>query len=407
MSDTSVTPAADSWAAVEIDCTLRAISWLVVDCSSEAAAISSAFASTSSIEATIWRSASLAFSDSSMPSSALRLLRWAASTAWSISDCTSPMMSAISEVAWSVSSASSRTSSATTANPWPVSEPVPSPPARAASIAAFSANRLVWFAISSMVSTTWLISSLEAWRRSMVSAVPCTSRAMSFILPVASETTSCPSRASRPPSWADWATDWTLRAFSLIVWFNSSTAAATSSACADCSSALAAIWSDDVLISSADLLALLVALITSCRVDRIDATAPSSFVRSWPVISAACSVFSFGVVGASPANDTVRSPSSSRSRRPSRSSISRRRKLFTSSADSARRVASSFFSWASSCASSRSARSVSSSSFCASFSSSVRARFRCARIACRHPSVRKPTSKMTQAVCSAAIQGAE
>ena len=58
-------------------------------------------------------------------------------------------MAVISPVALLVRSASLRTSSATTANPLPVS------PARAASIAALSANRLVWSAISRI---DWTIS---------------------------------------------------------------------------------------------------------------------------------------------------------------------------------------------------------------------------------------------------------
>ena len=52
-------------------------------------------------------------------------------------------------------SASLRTSSATTANPRPCS------PARAASMAAFNANRFVWDAISSMV---WMIVPISAVR---------------------------------------------------------------------------------------------------------------------------------------------------------------------------------------------------------------------------------------------------
>ena len=59
----------------------------------------------------------------------------------------------ISRAAWFDRSASLRTSSATTANPMPCS------PARAASMAAFKANKLVWLAISAMtriISLIWV-----------------------------------------------------------------------------------------------------------------------------------------------------------------------------------------------------------------------------------------------------------
>ena len=71
------------------------------------------------------------------------------------------METLISLVAFCVRSASFLTSSATTAKPRPCS------PARAASIAALRARRLVWSAISLMRSTTDVISLLIAFRRSM------------------------------------------------------------------------------------------------------------------------------------------------------------------------------------------------------------------------------------------------
>ena len=62
----------------------------------------------------------------------------------------------ISPAAFWLRSASLRTSAATTANPLPCS------PARAASMAAFSASRLVWRAISSMMEILLAISFIAA-----------------------------------------------------------------------------------------------------------------------------------------------------------------------------------------------------------------------------------------------------
>ena len=90
----------------------------------------------------------------------------------SVSAWTCPMSSEICAAACWESSASLRTSSATTANPRPCS------PARAASMAAFSASRFVWAAMPEIVSTIWPICSERSaspWMRLPVSAaVSCT-----------------------------------------------------------------------------------------------------------------------------------------------------------------------------------------------------------------------------------------
>ena len=71
-----------------------------------------------------------------------------ASTALPVDSCTARMWRAISSVALAVSTASDFTSAATTAKPRPAS------PARAASMVALSANRLVWPAMLRMSLTT-------------------------------------------------------------------------------------------------------------------------------------------------------------------------------------------------------------------------------------------------------------
>jgi hypothetical protein len=67
-------------------------------------------------------------------------------------------------VAWAVSSARSLTSPATTAKPLPAS------PARADSMVALSASRLVWSAIAEMLPAIWSISAMVPASRSTVSA---------------------------------------------------------------------------------------------------------------------------------------------------------------------------------------------------------------------------------------------
>ena len=112
------------WAAC---CTLREISCVAAPCSSTAAAIVDAISDSRSMVPLI---AWIAFTDS-----------WVAP--WILVICWP-----ISPVAFAVCSASAFTSEATTANPRPAS------PARAASMVALSASRLVWPAMVLMSSTT-------------------------------------------------------------------------------------------------------------------------------------------------------------------------------------------------------------------------------------------------------------
>ena len=98
---------------------------------------------------------SLALSAICMPFSASVEPSSIASTTRRVSAWMRLIISAILAVAEVVRSASLRTSSATTAKPRPCS------PARAASMAAFSANKLVWSAISSITCTISPISWLD------------------------------------------------------------------------------------------------------------------------------------------------------------------------------------------------------------------------------------------------------
>src|ERR1700716_1002259 len=78
-------------------------------------------------------------------------MRRIASTAAPVEPCTAAIWPAISSVAFAVCTASDFTSEATTANPLPAS------PARAASIVALSAKRLVWPALLRITATAPLL----------------------------------------------------------------------------------------------------------------------------------------------------------------------------------------------------------------------------------------------------------
>ena len=121
----------------------------------------------------------------------LALLLCITLTAWSAPDWRSEIIRSISEVESCVRLAKVRTSSATTANPRPCS------PARAASMAAFSASKLVWSAIPFITSSTVPIPSLCDLSVSKTSDELSISAARALMESIVSST-------NRLPDWASW-----------------------------------------------------------------------------------------------------------------------------------------------------------------------------------------------------------
>ncbi|MNX26236.1 hypothetical protein D3C86_563010 [compost metagenome] len=141
---------------------MRSIAWVIwaaaLVCSSAESAIWPINVETRSDELTICPMVVPAALASSVPSRMAFSPCWVLLIAFSVSFWMPWINLAISPVALEERSASLRTSSATTAKPRPCS------PARAASMAAFSARRLVCSAMSSMTSTISPISA-ERWPR--------------------------------------------------------------------------------------------------------------------------------------------------------------------------------------------------------------------------------------------------
>src|ERR1017187_4365648 len=166
------------------------LDWIPADCSCEALAIletsSSSFCECSRISINPWATRVL------LATPAMLLCR----------DLS--IFSALSFAAAAQRCASLRTSSATTANPSPASPPL------AASIAAFSANRLVWKAISSMVLTILPTSSLDVFTLAMAALMASTaltpSATEACVLPASSFARAACSSLPRVTS-AIWARD--------------------------------------------------------------------------------------------------------------------------------------------------------------------------------------------------------
>ncbi len=151
------------------------------------------------------------------------------------------IISPISVVEAEVLSASFFTSSATTANPLPCS------PARAASIAALRARRLVWSAISLIAMTMSPIFSDCVPRSCTNPSAVSTVSAMTLTSFIALSTTSCPPFATFTASLAEPATSVELLAISSVAWFISVEPAATCVALSTCSLAPLESFSADMV----------------------------------------------------------------------------------------------------------------------------------------------------------------
>ncbi len=178
-----------------------------------------------------------------------RLVCMIEATCW-VPFCSAATSPSISSVDFCVRCASPRTSSATTANPRPAS------PARAASMAALSASRLVCSATARITVITLPILSLSLCSALIASVERTTASAMRSIWLTTSSTTRSPSRASLSASVAARAacsalraTSWTVADISCMAvatWSVSSfwlfTPALVCWVTADSSSAAALIW---------------------------------------------------------------------------------------------------------------------------------------------------------------------
>ena len=187
----------------------------------------------------------------------------------------------ISLVALVVRSARARTSSATTAKPRPCS------PARAASMAAFSARRLVWSAISSMVPTISPIWSDRAPRLSTVAADCFTFSAIRFMPATDCCTTATPCTASSSPCRELSAASEQFWAISMEVADISSLAVATVPVCDATSSELMAICSLPAeSISAADVSSVAVLLMEVIML-AVDSSMRLMLLPSMPISSSA------------------------------------------------------------------------------------------------------------------------
>ena len=263
---------------------LLLISLVVAVCSSAAVAIWLIWVATSSICCRIPLIEAPEREDSFLPSSTFCTLSSMVSTAALVSLWIVLIMLPISCVAFVVRSASARTSSATTANPRPCS------PALAASMAALSASRLVWSAMSSMVPMISPIWSERSPSVSMVVEVAFTLSAMRFIMAAVPSTTVAPFMA--------WLLAWReasaampqLAAMSLEVADISSPAVATVVACdATCSAPVAIaselLYTCDAAVAIRPEVAATRLIILATSSDMVLKAAPTRPISSLPIPS--------------------------------------------------------------------------------------------------------------------------